>query len=175
MAKFTRKTKKKTEKKTIAQQVYENNAQYNGEEVGVVEVIDAAHEDYESSLLECINNGKEIYDGDFFVTILHKVERLLTDVNRFYFIPRLSCPTPSYDQVVYKFHRKDEMLEFIWVVPDKDVCSYYLNDPLRVPPEEKDLLNFIYDFIDGALDIRCKILNNEMPDDPRIAIRLEEN
>jgi hypothetical protein len=175
MEKFTRKTKKKTEHKTIGELVAEKNQEYQGQEAGVFEVIDAAHEDYESSLVECINNGKEIYDGDFFVTILQKVERLFTDVNRFYFFPRLSCPTPSYDQVVYKFNRKEEMLEFLWVIPDKNVCSNYINDPLAVAEDEKDLLNFVYDFIHGVLDRRCKKLNNEMPDDPSIVIRLEEN
>ncbi|MDX1532844.1 MAG: hypothetical protein R3230_01405 [Nitrosopumilaceae archaeon] len=142
--------------------------------VGVGEYIDEAHDDYEKELITCIERGKQLYPDDFYVTILHKTERLMQEVNRFFFMPRLSCPTPTFDQVVYKFHRNEDMLEFLWVVPDQKVCEYYKNNALLIDPSEKELLNFVLDFYEGALDIKCKQMNGEQLHEPRITIKVNE-
>ena len=44
--------------------------------------------------------------GDFYIVVLFKKERILKNVVRQYFFYRQSFPTPEYDQSVYKFHYK---------------------------------------------------------------------
>lgn len=116
---------------------------------------------YIENLKEAVDRGIKQYEGDFFVTVLTKRERLLSNVIRFYYIPRQSCPTPNYDQSVYKYHRDKEEIEYIWTVPDPETCQVYLDNALQVAPEEKDLLRMIISFANGSLTDYCQELNGE--------------
>jgi hypothetical protein len=120
------------------------------------------HKEYEKNILECIDTHKKLFASDFYVVVLRKRERLMENVYRTYFLGRLSCPTPTYDQTVYKYHYKEEALEFIWTIPDLETCTIMKRDALLVPDMEKELLQFVLDFQDGVLDIKTKILNNEI-------------
>ncbi len=121
--------------------------------------------DYDKNLYECVESAKSIYViGDFYVVVTTKKERLMPNVIRNYFFSRYSCPTPEYDQIVYKFHRKDEQIEFLWVVPCKETCEIMRLDPLNVPTQEKELLDFVLSFEDGTLLKLSKKLNNEEED-----------
>lgn len=116
---------------------------------------------FESQIFECIERGIKAFGQDFFVVVVFKKERLLQNVVRQYFIPRLSCPTPEYDQVVYKYHYKPHDLEFIWVVPDQETC---MNIPLFdnfLPAEQQELIKFARRFKSGDLDKKCAALNGE--------------
>lgn len=124
------------------------------------------HKEYEKNLIETLEEGKKRYPSDFYLVVLTKTERLMINVIRDYFFSRLSCPTPEYDQVVYKYHKKDDILEFLWVIPSKDACIHLRNNAILVDKSERDLLNFVLDFFDGTLDRKAKLLNNETYDYP---------
>lgn len=117
--------------------------------------------DYEKNIQECINRCKKDYPDDFYIIVITKKERLMNNVIRNYFTGRQSCPTPEYDQIVYKYHRKHDLLEFIWVIPSRDTCEYMTLNALELPADQRDLLNFVLDFNAGALLIRAKKLNGE--------------
>jgi len=119
------------------------------------------HKDYENEVIKCINAHLKILSGDFFVVVIRKRERILENVYRNYFFARKSCPTPTYDQTVYKYHRKDDVIEFIWVVPDMETCTIFKDQWMDIAPEEKELLGFVLAFSDGTLDNLAKRLNNE--------------
>lgn len=120
------------------------------------------HKEYEEEVWNCVARHKSVFDGDFYVVVLCKRERLLPNVYRNYFFARKSCPTPSFDQTVYKYHREHNAIEFLWVVPDQETCVVYKRDALHVAPEEKELLKFILDFYDRTLDKKAAELNNEV-------------
>lgn len=120
------------------------------------------HKDYEDNIYQCIARGQKDIDGDFFVVVETKKERLLPNVMRNYFFYRHSCPTPTTDQTVYKYHDKDSRLEFLWVVPSKDTCEHFAMNALQVSPEEKGLLHFVLSYRDGTLLQRCKQENKEL-------------
>ncbi len=140
---------------------------------GPVTIIDKQREmqqDYLVNLIECINTFKQAHPHkNFFVVVLAKNERLLTNVVRNYFMARLSCPTPNYDQTVYQYFAHTESLNFIWVIPDRDTCFHLKENVLQVHPEEHDLLKFIFAFSDGTLYNYCKYLNGELDDAPKLA------
>lgn len=119
------------------------------------------HKDYEREIFTCIDTHLPKIDGDFFVVVLRKLERLLQNVHRNFFLARKSCPTPTYDQVVYKYHRELDAVEFIWVVPDMETCAVFTRNALLIDHDEKQLLKFVLDFNDGTLDVLAKKLNNE--------------
>ena len=121
--------------------------------------------DWDKNLFETVESCKGFYPvGDFYIVVTTKKERLMSNVLRNYFFGRFSCPTPEYDQTVYKYHRKDDQIEFLWVVPCKETCEVMKSDPLGVPQEEKELLKFVLDFEDGSLLRLSKGFNGEKQD-----------
>jgi len=120
--------------------------------------------DYDKNLHACIEDGKRIYIADFYVVVLTKKERLMQNVIRSYFLSRYSCPTPEWDQVLYKYTRATDKVDFMWVVPSKDTCKYFIDNALEIHPEEHELRQFVLDFQDGSLLKLSKRLNGEVED-----------
>ena len=133
--------------------------------------------EYWQSVEECINTHRKIAifkDNDFFVVVLSKKERLLKPLLRQYFVGTLSCPAPNYDQTVYKYHKGHDAIEFIWTIPDRETCKYFLKYPNLLSDEEKTLLPHILAFKDGELWKKMKELNNEHDDNPVLKSRRKE-
>ena len=129
--------------------------------VSVIDYEREMHKNYEDEIFKCVEANTSKYKGNFYIVVLRKRERLLPNVYRNFFLARKSCPTPTYDQIVYKYHRQEEIVEFLWVVPDNETCVVFVQDALRIDPAERELLGFILDYNDGTLDNLCKKLNNE--------------
>ena len=118
---------------------------------------------YMPSVLECVENHKRIFDGDFYVeTATVEVKVMQKKVHNFKFIGKLACPTPTWDQSVFKYHRADDRLEYLWTIPDKGTCAYLKQNMLLIPDNQKELLNFVLDDNDGELLKKAKILNKEI-------------
>ena len=108
---------------------------------------------------ECVNRAS--MDGSFFIAAVIKKEKILSNVIRNYFIPTHDCPTPTYDQTIYKYDHHKESIEFLWVIPDKETCLTLYENKDIVVPEERALLQFVLDFYDGTLYRLMKKLNKE--------------
>lgn len=117
------------------------------------------HKQYEDEIIAALERGKKQFVKDFYIIVLNKKERLLPNVIRSYYFPRASCPTPEYDQTVYRYQRHEDMLTFLWVIPSKDTCHLLRENALIV--EEKELLQCVLEFYDGTLDRRAASLNKE--------------
>ena len=138
-----------------------------------VSVIDQAREslsDYEKSLLECIASGQKTYPKEFYVTVAFKKEPLMENVLRCFFVHRKSCPTPDYDQIVYRYDKAKDMIDFLWVIPSKYACIQLKSNAIEIVSEEKELLKFVMDFADGMLYKKALALNKEDPTKPNLAI-----
>lgn len=120
-----------------------------------------ALKDLPKRILEVIEDGKKKYNDDFFVVVETVKHRKLINfvINKVFH--RKSCPTPNYDQSVWKYNFKDQSDEFIWVIPARDKCHELRDNALFVPPDQKELLQFVLAFNDGTLYKLCKKLNNE--------------
>lgn len=118
--------------------------------------------DYEKNIFECIDTHKKSFPGDFYIEVVTKKERLMSNVLRNYFFGTLACPTPTYDQTLYKYHRSEEWLEFLWVLPAKDICEMLTFNALEVPESERELLNFVLSLNDGSLLQKARTLNGEI-------------
>jgi len=127
------------------------------------------HKDYEKHIIECIESNKNHLDGDFYVEVITKKERLMPNVLRNYFFATQACPTPTWDQAVYKYHRLDEQVRFLWVVPSKDTCELFTYNALEIDKSEHELLNFVLQFNDGSLLRLAKKLNGEEEHSPFIS------
>jgi len=117
--------------------------------------------EYLQELIACITNWRSKFNKDFFVVVITKNEKLMPNVFRNYFIPRFSCPTPDYDQSVFKYHAATEDVEYIWSIPSKDACIHLLKNAHEVHKDELQLLHYIKDFASGKLYKLAKKLNGE--------------
>jgi hypothetical protein len=123
-------------------------------------------QDYIKNLEEVALEFRKNHQGDFFVVGITKKEPLMQNVIRNYFAARQSCPSPDYDQAVYRYSAADEAIEFLWVIPSRDTCFMFKNNVLSIVPEERGLLQNVLDFADGTLFRRAKMYNNEQIDSP---------
>lgn len=64
---------------------------------------------------------------DFYLVYLLKIERI-GGVPRNYIFARVSCPTPTYRQSVWKYHHVSGHLEYLWTLPDKQLYADILRD-----------------------------------------------
>ena len=143
-----------------------------------IELQRATEQEYIDNLIWCVKHAKKEVDcsgidghlecknrdamtKDFYIAALLKKEKLLDNVLRNYFIPTLACPTPHFDQTVYKFNAAKQDIEYLWTVPDKELCEEFVQNRNQVLPEERGLLKFVLDYYDGTLFKLCKKLNGE--------------
>jgi hypothetical protein len=120
--------------------------------------------EYDVNLYETLLNHKtKIFPHarEFFIVVLTQKIKIFNNALRNYFFGRLTCPTPEWDQTVYKYNRKDDCLEFMWTIPDKNTCEYMYYNALTIPDEEKELLKYVIDYKEGNLLKVCKQLNKE--------------
>ncbi len=117
--------------------------------------------EYDKNIMECIDRNKKDLIGDFYVVVLTKRERLMQNVLRNYFYARISCPTPDWDQAVYKYNRNSDDIVFMWVIPSKQACEEMTMNKHLIDPSEYRLLEYVLAFNDGTLLRIAKQLNGE--------------
>jgi hypothetical protein len=118
-------------------------------------------ENYEKELYDCFEHGKKYYQN-FYIVVITKKEKLMKNVLRNYFLHRATCPTPQYDEAVYKVDAINEIIDFLWVVPGKQTCFHLRENALTIPEDHKVLLQYVLNFFDGTLLRKAKELNGEV-------------
>lgn len=156
----------KNDKKKTVGQVSVELANKQPETGSVVEKAAEMQADYMKNLLEAVDRGYIDYNQDFFVVVITKNEKLMPNVFRNYFFNSLACPTPTYDQTIFRYDRKEGRIEYIWTIPSKDACLHLLDNAHLVVKEEQDLLRFVQRFADSSLFKLAKKFNNEQEDSP---------
>ena len=162
---MTEQTETKTDlttsnKKTVGAASYE----LQQKEVGTrspIELQQEMHKKYEEEVWACVDRNKEKFEGNFFIVVITKKEKLMHNVLRNYFFARSSCPSPDWDQTVYEYVKSDDALDFLWVIPSRDTCELFRRHRAEIAAEEKWLLAYIDKFHNGDLLKISKKKNNE--------------
>lgn len=157
----SKKDTKKEKKKTVGEEALSLSSAPD-QEVNSVDLEREMHSDFEEELEEAIRRGKQQFAGVFYVVVLLKKERLLQNVIRQYFFPRKSCPTPEFDQCVYRYDPDGRELQFLWTVPDWGTVEKLVTFYHCVCDEQKDLADFCCMFKRGDLERMAKTLNLEL-------------
>lgn len=150
------------DKKKTAGQIILDLADKIPESLDPIEIQRATEKDYMDNLIKCVELNKARYPHDFFIVVITKMERILLNTPRNYFVARKSCPMPNYDQALYFYNSKMERLEYIWSVPDRDTVYLFLDNRDHIPSSQYQLFQFVLDFTDGTLDKLCVKYNNEI-------------
>lgn len=88
-----------------------------------IEVIDKIH----GAIAEAKN--QDLYrNHNFYICVCMKTERM-GNVPRTWTFARRSCPTPTFQQSVWKYHHKSGSLEFLWSIPDAVRYYHIINNP----------------------------------------------
>lgn len=132
----------------------------------VVDVQRELQKDYMASIWECITNHLDKFSGDFYIQIITKKEKLLENVFRNYFMAHQWCPSPDYNQSMFKFHRSSNNLEYLWTLPDPETAIYLVHNAAKLPKEEKELLFYVLCDYNGTLLKKAKKLNGEEESSP---------
>ena len=157
-------------KETVGKIATDLQAKDDGYQINAIDQAAENTKDYLKNLYEAVDRGILKYPNeDFYIHVETKKEKLLENVLRNYFIVKHDCPTPNYDQSVFKYIYKAGDLVFMWVIPDRGTCFYFKENWKEIPAEEKDLLNFIRMFDDGTLLKLAKRMNGEKDDSPELA------
>lgn len=154
-------------KKTVGQ-VSSELSQKAHESGSVVDKAREMQEDYMKNLLESVDRGCKDFIGDFFTVVVTKNEKLMPNVFRNYFFNAIACPTPTYDQTVFRYNREAGRIEYIWTIPSKDACIHLLKNAHLIHKDEQQLLEFVKKFADESLFTLAKRLNNEKEDSPEL-------
>ena len=126
-----------------------------------IEIERVLQKDLWSIICDTVADGKKLYPGQFFVQVITKNEPLMPNVFRNQVMHLHACPTPNYDQSVFRYDPQKDAIEYIWTIPCRETCFHLKMHALEVVPEERDLLNFVLDFADGTLYRLARKLNNE--------------
>ena len=145
----------------IGKQYLKESEKINTDTVEVRELSKEMNKGYMDTLKDTALKGKKNYTGTFYVVVLTKRERLIEKTLRNYFYARQTCPTPSYEQAVYKFNSKDESLTFLWMVPSKKLCEDMLIQRHDLNMVNDPLLPFVIDYVTGRLYVKAVSLNDE--------------
>lgn len=121
-------------------------------------------ESYPREVEACAARGCEKYKKDFYIVVLLKREKLMQNVLRTYYIDTIDCPTPTWDQNVYKYHYGTGVYELLWAIPDKETADILYEHALEVIPEEQELRDYVIDFYQGKLLHKAKELNGNKQD-----------
>jgi hypothetical protein len=130
----------------------------------------AMQKEYVDELMKCVEDYRKVHKGDFYVVVITKQERLMHNVLRNFFLARISCPSPDYDQTLFRYNAKDENVEYIWCIPDPVTCATYKANALQIHPSERQLLKHVLDFSSGELLRYAKKMNNEKADSPLLDV-----
>jgi len=119
--------------------------------VDVREKAEARYPLYESTVLKTIENGKrEFYNKDFYVDVVWREQAEAEDVE-FVMVAWEACPTPHYNQTVYKYHHLADELELMWTLPNELECLDMYHNRNSIEQSEWPLMKYVMSFYDKSL------------------------
>lgn len=119
--------------------------------------------EWDENIYELIEKTRKVEPSrHFYVCVTTKREYLVKNTIRNYFESKYACPTPQFEQVVYKINKDSNDPVLLWVIPNKDACIYLKNNAAYVDTIEHELLQYVLDFSVGKLDQIAQIENGEI-------------
>ncbi len=129
----------------------------------VQEMRDGVLNEWDQNIFELIHKTRQILKTErFYVCVTTKREYLAPNAIRNYFESKHACPTPQFEQVVYRIKENSNDWQLMWVIPNKEACQYLIFHRHRIPPEEHALLGYVLEFVQGKLDVRAQKENGEI-------------
>lgn len=153
---------KPTQTKTFGQQ-YVEGIQKDSGKAPAQDIREGLLNEWDQNVMELVQKTRLIEPTrHFYVCVTTKREYLVKNTIRNYFESKYDCPTPQYEQVVYKIHKDGTNISLMWVIPNKEACIYLKQNALLIPAQERELLQYVLDFSVGKLDQIAQKENGEI-------------
>jgi len=138
------------------------------------DIIKAMAEKFPQGMQNCIDNAKKLYESnphrDFYIISHVKVEWFNPKLWRQQFVSSLDCPRPYLNFTVFKYHRKIDMVEELWCLPDRATLNFYYNLRHLASPDEEKIVKYCVAYKDGTLYRKMQELNGESKDKPFLLV-----
>lgn len=107
---------------------------------------------FQACVIQTIENGKkEFPHKDFYVDIVWKTKRDESYEIEYVGVAWQACPTPHYNQTVYKYNRAVDDVEILWTLPPEQECLDMYEHRNELDASEWPLLPYVMSFYDGSL------------------------
>lgn len=118
-----------------------------------IHVIDMQREMQKSTgkELDDIISRHRHYEKRYYIQLLYQRDRIIPNLIRQKFIIRKTRPEPIYDTTLFSYDNETSELKHHWTIPDEETCQQLLFNETSLPPEEKQLLEFVKKFCEGKL------------------------
>lgn len=127
------------------------------------DIRDGLLSEWDQNVLELVQKTRAVLPSrHFYVCVTTKRELLAKNTIRNYFESKYDCPTPQFEQVVYKVHQAGTNISILWVIPNKEACIYLTMNAINVAPQERELLGYVLRFNTGELDQMAQKENGEI-------------
>lgn len=128
-----------------------------------IDVSEEIAKDLPDAIYENVKLGKKHLKGDFFIEVIVKNEELLVNNKKNIIVARPTCPSPSFDRIVYHYHADSGEIELLWVLPTLSQCiNYYNNGFLSLKEDDRLLAEFVAKYYSGDLDILEREKNSKL-------------
>jgi hypothetical protein len=152
-----------SEKKPTFGEQYLKGITSDSGEAKASEIRDGLLSEWDQNVMEVVMKTRKMLPSrHFYVCVTTKREYLAKNTIRNYFETKYDCPTPQFEQVVYKVQKDGTNLSILWVIPNKEACTYLRKNALHIVPEERELLRYVLDFGMGKLDQLAQKENGEI-------------
>lgn len=100
-----------------------------------------------------VGNGKKHLKGDFYIEVIIKADRRFEDLYKNIVVARPTCPSPSYERIVYQYHHLTGDVELLWIIPTISRClQYQRQDWLSINSDDRVLAEYTFQYLTGELD-----------------------
>jgi hypothetical protein len=149
-------------KKTFGEQYLEGIKKDSGK-APVKEIRDGLLSEWDQNMFELIAKTRAVIPNKkFYIKVTTKREQLVRNTLRNYFESCYACPTPQFEQVVYRVEANGTDVSLLWTIPNKEACIYLKRNKDVLPESEHELLNWVLDFDRGKLDQYAQKENGEI-------------
>lgn len=144
------------EKKTFGQSVNEHRAKKHDTKASIVDIRRLAEPEIMGKVTGAVKDALTYPDyknKDFYIVLLMWTDYMTMTPNSLA-LARQSCPSPGYEQTLWKYHHISGELKLMWHIPDKFRCFDIKNDPFKYMSDPKwaEVAKDVYRMNSGELD-----------------------
>lgn len=103
-------------------------------------------------IFTALERGLKMFSANIIYVVLIRIFDKPSKTIRNKYMPTTICPTPTFNQAVFRYDRTDGKFELLWTLPGMEICNYFLRNEQHLDKQQKELLKFVHDFKNGSLD-----------------------
>lgn len=157
-------------RKTFGQISAENQAKNDINVKTIEDDIRGSREEWEREIIRMRDaeikrtlKDPKFHNKNFYIIMHFRKHRLVNEPGVL-IVARLSCPTPVYNQAVFKYYRSAGSLEYLWSIPDAPRYYWLIKNMQNIPKDMQHEARFCFLMESGELERWVIKENGNKPD-----------